>query len=270
MKIIISHDVDHITVWEHVDDLVLPKHVVRSMVEFLLGKVTFKDFMSRGKELLFNKWQNLEELMSFDRENNIPSTFFMAVANGKGLSYSIKDAEYWINKIANNGFNVGLHGIAYDNSENIRTEYEVFKKISGVQKFGIRMHYLRMADNTLALLGKIGYLFDSTIFKPENCFKENGLWEFPLHIMDCTIFCGSRPYQVLNLEQAKEKTKRIIDTLASRGIKYFTVLFHDRYFCDAYSSWRDWYVWLIRHFKKNGVEFVGYLQAVDNEEGKPA
>ena len=99
MKIIISHDVDHITVWEHKKDLIISKFIVRSFIEFGLGYISPVELKIRFKSLLENKWQNIEELMQFDKENEIPSTFFVGIVNGLGLSYSLKDAEFWIKRI---------------------------------------------------------------------------------------------------------------------------------------------------------------------------
>ena len=99
MKIIISHDVDHITPWEHKKDLIIPKFIVRSFIEFGLRYISLFELRSRFKSLVENKWQNIEELMRFDRENEIPSTFFLAVNTGKGLSYSVDDAQLWIKRI---------------------------------------------------------------------------------------------------------------------------------------------------------------------------
>jgi len=103
MKIIISHDVDHITVWEHKKDLIIPKFIVRSSIELVIGKVRFTEYLLRFKELVENKYQNLQELMGFDKENKVPSSFFIAVKNGLGLSYSLDNAKYWTEKIVEEG-----------------------------------------------------------------------------------------------------------------------------------------------------------------------
>ena len=45
-----------------------------------------------------------------------------------------------------------------------------------------------------------------------------------------------------------------------------TNLFHDRYFCDAYDDFREWYIWAINYFKANKFEFIDYLKAVEIEK----
>ncbi|MCD4712907.1 MAG: hypothetical protein K8R73_06450 [Clostridiales bacterium] len=262
MKIIISHDVDHITVWEHRRDLIIPKFVVRSFIEFALGFIASSELNGRLKNLAKGKWQNLEELMRFDKENRVPSTFFVAVSNGRGLSYSISRAEYWIKRILSQGFDVGVHGICYENYDNIKEEYGIFRHLSGLDEFGIRMHYLMNSDSTLEFLNKCGYLFDSTTYELSNPYRACNLWEFPLHIMDGNILCKGSRWQDQNLDQAQSTTKRIMEDAFNRGIKYFSILFHDIYFCDSFKTWKEWYMWLIRYLKDNHIEFILYKDAI--------
>ena len=74
MKIIVSHDVDHITAWEHWRDLVVPKALVRSSIELISGKIGLVEYFLRFREVALNKYQYLDELMRFDRENDVAST----------------------------------------------------------------------------------------------------------------------------------------------------------------------------------------------------
>lgn len=268
MKIIISHDVDHITVWEHKKDLIIPKFIVRGFIELVTGSIGFTEYFLRFKELAKNKWQNLEELMEFDRGEQIPSTFFIGAANGLGLSYSLKNAEFWTKKIIEKGFDVGVHGIAFNNYDDIKDEYDTFRNLSGLKKFGIRIHYVRKSEDTLKFLDKAGYIFDSTLNKLEDPFKAGNLWEFPLHIMDGYVFTEHRRWQTQTLEQAEDKTKRIIEKAYKTGIKYLTILFHDRYFSDSFKSWKGWYVGTIGYLKNSGFEFRTYREAIQELEKK--
>ena len=47
IKVIISHDVDHITAWEHSKDLIIPKFVARMFVEHGLGYISRCEVKSR-------------------------------------------------------------------------------------------------------------------------------------------------------------------------------------------------------------------------------
>ncbi|HUV59860.1 MAG TPA: hypothetical protein VMW09_07080 [Desulfatiglandales bacterium] len=89
---------------------------------------------------LFKKdiWNNLEKLLKFDKANAVDSTFFVAVDNGKGLNYALRQARKAIDLVKEYEFDVGVHGICYDNYDGIKEEYKMFKRISGLEKFAIR------------------------------------------------------------------------------------------------------------------------------------
>ncbi len=269
MKIIISHDVDHITFCEHKCDLMVPKFIVRSFIELILRRISISEIGNRFKDILNNKWHNTEEIVQFDKENKVHSTFFIGVNNGVGLSYSLKNAEAWIKAILNEGFDVGVHGICFEDYDNIRNEYEIFKSLSGLEKFGMQMHYLRNSANTVNFLNEAGYMFDSTLYKLENPFKVGSLWEFPLHIMDVYLFNKNNGWQSQTLEQAMEATKRQIQQACDNGIEYFTILFHDIFFSNSFKSWEDWYIWVINYLRNNGFEFINYREAIRQLEEKP-
>ena len=73
MKIIISHDIDHLSVKEHIfKDLIIPKYIFWSLLEFLKGKINFSVFLKKITGLIKkNSWNNLEELLKFDKKNKI-------------------------------------------------------------------------------------------------------------------------------------------------------------------------------------------------------
>lgn len=46
MKAIIFHDIDHITVTEHLlSDLIVPKFLIRRNLELALGKISFAEYV---------------------------------------------------------------------------------------------------------------------------------------------------------------------------------------------------------------------------------
>ncbi len=266
MKIIISHDIDHITPSEHLNDLILPKYAARSAIELMLGRITPIELLKRGKGLLANRWNNIADLMDFDRQSGVPSTFFIGVSKGMGLSYSLADVEHWSKAILMRGFDLCVHGISFDDFSRIRTERETFSKITGLQDFGIRMHYLRLNFETLSHLERAGYSYDSSVYQIKNPFKMGKLWEFPLHIMDSRIFCGNARWQARTLEETKYLTQKLIDDISRRGINYLTILFHDLYFCNSYRSWKDWYIWLIEYLIDNKLSFTSHKSAIKDLE----
>ena len=268
MKIIMSHDVDHITAWEHKYDLIIPKLFIRAFIEYYLGYTSWSEIVGRFRGVFRNKLQNLEELMQFDKENLIPSTFFVGVSNGLRLNYSIRNAEIWIQKIMNEGFDVGVHGMPHDNLDDFKRDYEVFGRISCSSSFGVRMHYLSGDNRTMGFLGKANYLFDSSEAVMKNPYKINGMWEFPLHIMDGHITNKNSKWQNKNLEQCLDLTKRVLDEGFREDIQYFTILYHDDSFSDSYKTAKEWYMWLIRYLQESQLEFTNYKNAIEDLEGE--
>ena len=259
MKIIISHDIDHLSVKEHIlKDLIIPKYIFWSSLELIKRKIPLKVFFRKIKGLFKrNAWNNLKELLEFDKQNNVNPTFFVAVNNGKGLSYSQAQAKTAIDLIKKYQFDVGVHGICYDNYEGIKKEYDDFRKISGLNNFGIRMHYLRMNTDTLENLNKVGYLFDTTVLSDnlDQEYKIDGLTEIPFHIMDGNLL---GPRQNLTLKEVKEKTVELLERAERENKKYFAILFHQRYFSDEFPKYKNWYVWLINYCKEKNYEFINY------------
>jgi hypothetical protein len=75
VKIIVSHDVDHMTPWEHRTDLVVPKLVARFGIEWLTGLTRGQEVRAALRSLYRGQWQRIDELMDFDEANGISSTF---------------------------------------------------------------------------------------------------------------------------------------------------------------------------------------------------
>ena len=189
MKIIISHDVDHLFAADHMfKDLILEKLWVRSFLYLLQGKIGLKTFLYRLFLLLHNRMTRIDEVMKFDKEHGIPSVFFFGMANGLGMSYSQKRALPFIRKVIANGFDAGVHGIDYIRPDRIKKEHDDFSRLAGKDVFGIRNHYVRFQEETFSKMNEAGYLFDSTWFNKNTLelrkpYKVGNMWEFPLHII---------------------------------------------------------------------------------------
>ena len=263
MKIIISHDVDHLYPSEHIfRDLYFPKLYIRSFLELIKVKINIRIFLNRIVSLFEKKMNRIPEIIEFERQMNIPSTFFFGMANALGLSYKTKNAQKWIEYVRKNNFDVGVHGIDYNNPEN---EFKTFKMITGLEDFGIRMHYVRYDDETFEKLATIGYLYDCSEFNKKetelkDVYKIGEMWEFPLHIMDKYVLRNG-------LLKAKDETLDALRVAKENKIKYFTLLFHDDLFDEkTYPMYKEYYEWFINYCisNRNGddFQFVSYKDAV--------
>ncbi len=267
MKAIISHDIDHLTVWEHFGkDLILPKFIIRSNIELLKGKIGFPEFFNRISDFFRNKWQNIDELIEFNQSKKIPSSFFIGVQNGLGLSYPAAASAWWIKHMREKGCEVGVHGIEFENLESITKEYNLFKSLSDQASVGTRMHYVRKNEFTLLNMSKTGYLYDSTEHAFKNPYKIGNMWEFPFQIMDGWVIEKGRRWQTQNLEEAKENTKQLIEQAHQEGIKYLGIDFHDRYFSQSFKTWINWYTWLAEYLEQNNISFINFTGAVKELE----
>jgi len=263
MKIIVSHDVDHYLYSEHyLRDLIVIKHFARSYIEKFFGMISWNELFLRHTSIFYNKMNNVKEILGFNESVGIKSTFFFGMNRGLGLNYDYKDIAGLVKYVNDKGFEVGVHGIAYNDLDEMKMEFNRFKVISGLEQYGIRMHYLRHDSSTLSYLAEIGYLYDSTLSDFDIATKRDGIFEFPVHIMDCLIINGSKGYQELNLEQSKIKTLEILEEAEKKNINYFSFLFHDCYFSNSFSTWKEWYIWSMKYLIDKNYEFVTYRDAV--------
>lgn len=269
MKIIISHDVDWITAWEHATDLRIPSFIARGFTEFALGHASLSELAGRLQSIFRNDWQNIKALMEFDKAKSVPATFFVAVSRGRGLAYALKDAKAWIHTIQQEGFDVGIHGIASGDRSEIQRERDLFKVISKEERSGIRIHgvgvsktSLKIEQSDLELLGKAGYLFSSNTFAVASPYKVGGIWEFPVHVMDSSLLCQNRRYQCVTYDEAKERTQRVLDEARAKGVEYFSLLFHDTRFNDNFKTAKKWYIWFVDHCIENKWPLISYKDAV--------
>lgn len=268
MKVIISHDVDHLFGRDHwFRDLIYPKLWVRSSIQLFKHSITAREWYLRCTSCFRKNRHCLSELMSFDSSHGVPSTFFFGMSNGLGMSYKRNEAKPVILDVHNSGFAVGVHGINYSDPELIRSEKTSFVDLVGFEPCGIRMHYVRFNDMTFENLAEAGYVFDSTEFDKKNCgtlknpYAVGKMWEFPLTIMD--------GYLPQSFDGAKEKTLSILDECKKKDLQYICILFHDYQFCDDYTDIRNWYVWLIEYLQSSSdYSFISYENAIKELKDK--
>lgn len=263
MKAIVSHDIDHITASEHYfNDLIVPKHLIRSKIEFISGKISFSELGNRYLELFKNKFHNTSELIQFNNERKIPNSFFIGVQNGLGLSYTIERAGFLVEDLKKFNCNIYMHGINYQTIEEINKEKNIFESTFNIEAKGIRMHYVRKDETTLPNFSAAGYLFDSTMHEFKNPYKIGNMWEFPFQLMDGWIIENGKKRQSRNLDESKEVTKKIIEKVQSLNLSYIGIDFHDRYFSKSFKTWMNWYTWLIDYLKQNEIEFISFEDAI--------
>ena len=268
MKVIVSHDVDHLFARDHwFRDLIYPKLWVRSSLELVKGSITGGEWLRRCLSCFRRERHNLEALMDFDEAHGIPSAFFFGMSQGLGMSYRPEEATPVIRRVHERGFAVGVHGIAYQDAKQMEKERDTFCRVTGLEPCGIRMHYVRFDEETFEKLSRIGYAFDTTEFDKSDCgtrkdpYRVGDMWEFPLAIMDA--------YLPQKFEAAQRCTLDLLEECKEKDLKYVTVLFHDYQFCEDYSDMRKWYEWLMAYFEEDAAfSFASYEAAMEEMEQK--
>lgn len=267
MKIIISHDVDHLYNTDHLfRDIIFPKLIVRSFLHLLEKKISIKTFWCRLRSLFEKRLNRIHEVMEIDKKYGVQSTFYFGMNQGLGMSYRPDEAKDVIRKVAEKGFDVGVHGIEFQNVEGIKKEHRLFKEISSQKIFGIRTHYVRFDEQTFFKFAEAGYMYDTSEFNKQKLeikapYKIGNMWEFPLHIMDGYIV----PFG--DLETGKQNTIEAIQKAKEMDMPYCTILYHDyQYNEKTYPVEKQWYDWLLEYLCKNGYEFISYNQAIKELE----
>lgn len=269
MKIILSHDVDNLTAKEHNKDLIIIKMIIRAFIEFFLFRINFSTFISRLKLIFNNNLTNIKDLVELDKKYNTKATYFFATANDNTLAYKAKSASPYVKYILDNGLNVGIHGIAFDNLNGMKTEYDKFNIIHNTNNIGIRMHYLRRNNETFSYMKEIGYAFDTTEYSKElkqPYITKEGLIEIPFHIMDSYLF-QEKGIQKYNSTYAIEYTKNIINSNINNDI-ILNINFHQEYYSDGWKDWKDWYTWIVKYCNDKNIEFISYQEVVNELSSK--
>lgn len=262
MKIIVSHDVDHLYPSDHIlRDFIFPKLWVRSTIQAFRGEISFGTLYNRFVSIFDKRLCRIPEIIDFDMRNDVKSTFYFGMDNVLGMSYHKKKALPWIHYVCDKGGDVGVHGVEIEDVNKMRMEYKAFATISRLNSFGIRTHYVRYNEMTFSKMAKIGYLYDTSEFDKKKVnlklpYKIGDMWEFPLYIMDGYIMKNG-------LDKAKEETMQILKDAERKGIAYFTFLFHDYMYNDkTYPNDKEYYEWFIRYCVEKQYQFTSYTIAI--------
>ena len=130
MKVIISHDVDHLYTGEHWrKDLILEKFLVRSFLQLCKREISFKVMWTRIKSVFKKRYCRIPEMLEYDSQHGIPSSFFFGMGNILGMSYSPKQAKPWVKYVVDHGFDAGVHAAVIDDFETMKKEFRLFKEL---------------------------------------------------------------------------------------------------------------------------------------------
>ena len=206
-----------------------------------------------------NRISRINEIIDFDKSHGVNATYFVGMANGLSLSYSIDEAGKIIEYLNFRKIDIGIHGIAWDNKEKMIEEYKRFSDLTNNSQIGIRNHYLRNSKKSLEWMNEIGYSYDTTTASLEDPYFIGEMVEFPVCLMDVNVLSMSS----IDLDVAKRKTIAIFDKAEEKNLSFFTIIFHDNYFADHYPLHMNWYKWLIPWIIEQGYDYSSFKDAVE-------
>ena len=120
--------------------------------------------------------------------------FFFRTIYENGNVYDYENEMKLLNK---GGWEIGLHSdpTSVDNIEKIRKEKNIIEEISQTKVVGNRVHFLKTNELLQEKLNELDFIYDSSIKKLKNDYKEdigyyinNKIIEFPITIMDAYLF----------------------------------------------------------------------------------
>lgn len=219
---------------------------------FSAAKFSVQYQIKSASKMLFSKinkrWNplwNFKDIMALEEKYGTKSSFYFLTIDKDNLDFNFKieDLEHEIGNIADNGWEIGLHGghKAYNNLEEMKKNKQRLEKSLGKKVIGYRNHYLRFkVPDTWELLSKAGFKYDTTLgwdivgfrngmchpFKPFNLItnKEIDILEIPLTIMDAGLFKNMR----LDIKAAWKITKHLVDIVKKyNGV--VTILWHNTF-----------------------------------------
>lgn len=212
---------------------------------------------------------NFQKIMELEKKYNAKSTFFFMAASKdpRRFRYNIEDIAGELHFIAENGWEVGLHGgyYSFNDYDSIKQEKSRLERALGREVIGYRNHYLRFKiPETWDILHKCGFNYDSTYGYTNMVGFRNGMchpfrpydlqhqkWmdicELPLNVMECAMFDFAKPHEAWEIiKQLLEKAE------LNKGV--LTVLWHNNnFYCPFREHWGTLYEKILQYGRERNA-----------------
>jgi len=234
----LTHDIDSL----YIPNMKKISHMYKS-----LKKTDFKEVIKTPFYNYVRKWNplwNFNDMIKLESKYEAKSSFYFLVLeeNDKGYNYDIDKHSKVLEKILENGNEIGLHihSDTFNKKEKIIQKKKYLEKILNKEVIGCRTHYLKFkVPDTWEILFEAGFKYDTSFgyadsvgfrngcchpFYPYNLDKQTTipLLEIPLTIMDVSLF----EYMRLDVQSAWSLIKQLIDTVKkNNGV--ITILWHN-------------------------------------------
>ncbi|MFX0196735.1 MAG: polysaccharide deacetylase family protein [Candidatus Hodarchaeota archaeon] len=259
--IILSHDVDWISVASF--------NGLKTFLGFVSGEF-IKGSLSSMK---IPRWWNFHRWMELENKYDVRSAFYFLHKGPGGSKYDFSDVNDVVKDLDKGGWEIGLHGTlnSAKNFQSLIKEKLLLEKILGKPIYGIRLHYLRISEESLKLQETAGFLYDSSLetkalfkfFHPVVNGVKLNLVELPLTLHDGTLFSKWK----MTSNEACRHSRKIIER-ASREDGVVTLNWHQRTFSSEFGSWLKTYITILKYVKSIGAEILTPTEAVKRFQEK--
>jgi len=248
---LLTHDVDRIDKYAFKYVKLKIKQLV-GLYPSELNKFTLLKLLVKNIVKLFgsdNPYWSFEWMKSIEKKFGFNSVWFFLPKGDPSIDayYSFNEIriEQLVNKLLEYGDEIGLHATynSFTDEKVLTNDFNSIKNLLGENPIGNRQHWLRIKyPETLRILEKIGIRYDSswafhdhTGWRNSYCLpfrpydlennKMMDIWEFPLAVMDVSLF----EYHGFNQETALSMIGELLDVIEKyNGL--FTFLWHNSYF----------------------------------------
>lgn len=251
----LSHDIDHLSLREHVADGQLVRIVGNALRRHLgRGFAPGRAMRAVGQGLAAlaggDAWAGAaDDLLAAERRAGVKSTWFVAVRPGLGIRYTPEAVAPLVRRILEQGHEVGLHGQHADDGPRLAAEILELAGIAGRAVSGLRMHYLRLSPAVYDTARHSGLGYDSTVMDRSRLdpallplagprLVRPGLVEIPLHVMDSTLFSATG--LALDEAQAVEYLRLLVERARAEG-RVLVVNLHPNFYSRFTPEVRGWY-----------------------------
>ena len=283
----LTHDIDNPALRNHRCDHTMLGFLYRSTIGTLFN-------VCRGRKSFKSLWRNWQAACrlpfvhlgmandywaGFDRyleiEDGCGATFFVIPHKGyagrtmsgpapakRACRYNINEVFPKLQRIISAGQEVGVHGLdAWLSVDDGRRERARVSRWTGTTDLGVRMHWLFFNEDSLAVLDRAGFSYDTTVGYRETVGYRAGttqayrplgvanLLELPLHVMDTALFYPA--YLDLSEAEAERRVNALLDDVRRIG-GALTINWHDRSIAPE-RLWDEFYVRLLGQLRDRGA-----------------
>lgn len=280
--VVLSHDVDHLGLREHLVDGFLARYAANIARQNLLSRFrplrALDSYWGIAQAALgTDRWNVIDHLLAAEKRAGVKSTWFIPVRRGRGVAFDLPAAGALARALIEAGHEVGLHGQNSDDGAALAQEVHDLQQECGAPIVGNRMHYLRLTSAAFDGLSRAGVRYDSTVMERKTLNPETmplpgprlvrgGVIEFPVHVMDSTLFSATG--LGFDFEHAREYMQRLFVRAREEG-RLVVINVHPNSYSQQSPEIRSWYDALLTELSHRSDTFITDFRGILTRVQRP-